>query len=91
MHPAQTPNLWVPVCCERVMRFNVFAQKDGTAYGSLVCTVCNKSVLFELEHRAELSDYGEGAHVLAMLGSPRPPKGERRKIDADAALNDQTL
>jgi hypothetical protein len=73
------------------MRFNIFVQKNGTAYGSLVCTVCNKSVSYELEHQADLSTYGEGARALNMLGAPKPPKEERRKVDEDAALNDQTL
>lgn len=91
MNPTQTANLWIPVCCERVMRYNVFVQKDGTAYGALVCTLCNKNVSFELEHQADLSAYGEGARVLNMLGSPKPPKEERKKVDGDAALNDQTL
>lgn len=91
MDPVQTANLWIPVCCERVMRYNVFAQKNGTAYGSLVCTVCNKSVSFELEHQADLSAYGDGARAITILGSPKPPQGVRRKIDEDAALNDQTL
>jgi hypothetical protein len=88
---ATTANLWIPVCCERVMRFNLFIQKNGTSYGSLVCTVCNKSVSFELEHQAQLSEYGEGARALRMLGSPKPPKDVRRKVDENAALNDKTL
>jgi hypothetical protein len=91
LDPTKSANLWIPVCCERVMRFNIFAQKSGTAYGSLVCTVCNKSVSFELEHHADLSAYGEGARVLNMLGSPKPPKDVRRKVDERAAVNDQTL
>ena len=91
MDPTKTANLWIPVCCERVMRFNVFMQKDGTAYGSLVCTVCNKSVSFELEQQSDLGAYGEGARSLNMLVAPKPPKDERRKIDEDAAMNDQTL
>lgn len=73
------------------MRFNMFVQKNGTVYGSLVCTVCNKSVAFELEHQADLPAYGEGARALTMLGSPKPPKEARRKVDEDAAMNDQTL
>jgi len=73
------------------MRYNIFAQKDGSAYGSLICTVCSKNVTFELDHLADLSAYGEGARVLSMLGSPKPPNVERRKVDGDAALNDQTL
>jgi hypothetical protein len=73
------------------MRYNLFLQKDGSAYGSLVCTRCNKNVTFELEHLADLSAYGEGARVLNMLGTPKPPNVERGKAAGDAALNDQTL
>ena len=73
------------------MRFNMFAQQGGTAYGVLVCSVCNKNVTFELEHQADASLYGEGARVLSMLGSPKPPNAERKKLDGDAALNDNTL
>jgi hypothetical protein len=89
--PVQPTNLWIPVCCERVMRFNMFVQKDGTAYGALVCTVCSKNITFELEHSADLSAYGAGARALTILGSPKPPNVERRKPDGDATLNDQTL
>jgi hypothetical protein len=73
------------------MRYNIFGQKGGTAYGALVCAVCNKSVTFELEHLADLSAFGEGARVLSMLGSPKPPNAERRRADSDADLSDQTL
>ena len=66
-------------------------QKSGTAYGSLVCTVCNKSVSYELEHSPDLSEYGDGAKVISMLGSPKPPKDERKRIDEDAASKDLTL
>jgi hypothetical protein len=85
-------NLWIPVCCERVMRFNVFMLKNsGLAYGSLVCTACNKSVSFELEHQTDLLAYGQGALLLNMLGSPKPPRDARRKVDEDAAIDDTTL
>ena len=73
------------------MRFNVFVQKNGTVYGALVCTVCNKSVSYELEHNPDLSGYGDGAKVISMLGSPKPPKDERKRIDEDAASKDLTL
>ena len=73
------------------MRFNMFVQKEGTAYGALVCTVCSKNITFELEHSADLSAYGAGARVLSMLGSPKPPNVERRKADGDTTSNDQTL
>ena len=70
------------------MRYNVFAQQGAASYGVLVCSVCNKNVTFELEHQADVSKYGEGSRVLNMLGSPRPPNMERKKLDGDAALND---
>jgi hypothetical protein len=72
------------------MRYNMFVQQDGTAYGTLVCSVCNKNVTFELENQAGLSKYGQGSRVLSMLGSPRPPNAVRRKADGDAGL-DNTL
>jgi hypothetical protein len=73
------------------MRYNMFAQKDGTAYGALVCSVCNKNVTFELEHQAEMGKYGAGSRVLSMLGSPKPPDVVRRKADGDGGLDDKTL
>ena len=73
------------------MRFNIFGPKDGPGYGALVCSVCNKTVTFELEPQADLSKYGEGSRVLNMLGSPKPPDVVRKKRDGEAALNDQTL
>jgi hypothetical protein len=73
------------------MRYNLFLQTDGAAYGSLVCTVCSKNVTFELEHMVDLSAYGEGSRVLGMLGAPKPPNVERRRPDEDAAMNDKTL
>jgi hypothetical protein len=84
---AQTENLWVPVCCERVMRYNMFVQQNGTAYGALVCSVCNKNVTFELEHEAEMSKYGQGSRVLNVLGSPKPPNAPR-KAGGDAGQDD---
>ena len=51
----------------------------------------NKNVTFQLERQADVSMYGEGARVLGMLGSPKPPDVERKKLDGDAALNDNTL
>lgn len=72
------------------MRYNMFVQKGGAAYGALVCSVCNKNVTFELENSADLSAYGDGSRVLSMLASPKPPNVPRPKSDEDT-LNDQTL
>jgi hypothetical protein len=73
------------------MRYNVFIQQDGTGYGALVCSVCNKSVTFELDHQPDLSAYGEGARVLNMLGAPKPPNVQRQKPAGDSDLDDKTL
>jgi hypothetical protein len=73
------------------MRYNMLVQKDGTAYGALICGVCNKNVTFELEPSADLSAYGEGSRVLNMLGSPKPPTAERPKAAGETTLNDPTL
>jgi hypothetical protein len=73
------------------MRYNIFAQQDGAAYGALFCSVCSKNVAFELEQQADLSAYGEGSRVLSMLGAPKPPNVPRPRTAGDSALNDQTL
>jgi hypothetical protein len=91
MSTAPTPNVWVPVCCDRVMRYNMFVPKDGAAYGTMFCTVCSKNVSFELESHLDLNAYGEGARVLNMLGSPKPPKTDRPKAAGETRLKDQTL
>jgi hypothetical protein len=91
MSPVQATNVWVPVCCDRVMRYNMFVPKGGSAYGALVCTVCSKNITFELEPLLDLSAYGEGGRILNMLGSPKPPKANRPKAAADERLKDQTL
>ena len=79
------------MCCERVMRYNIFVKQRGATYGALVCSVCNKNVTFELEHQADVNNYGEGSRVLNVLGSPKPPNVKRKKLDGDAAVNDKTL
>jgi hypothetical protein len=83
--------MWVPVCCGRVMRCNMFRQPDGGAYAALVCTVCNKNITLEQEPLASRNDFGEGSAVLNLLGSPKPPKTERRKQVAEAGPDDPTL
>ncbi len=79
MSAEQTPIVWVPTCCGRVMRYNIFKLPDGGAYGSLVCTICSKNINLEQEPLAAVNTYGEGSSVLSVVGSPRPPKEERRK------------
>jgi hypothetical protein len=73
------------------MRFNMFVQQNGSAYGALFCSACSKNVTFELEHQTDLASYGEGSKVLHMLGAPKPPNEPRQKSAGDSAMNDQTL
>ena len=47
--PGDSQKVWIPVCCGRVMRFNRFLKEDGGAYGSMVCTICNKNIILEQE------------------------------------------
>jgi hypothetical protein len=79
MSGEKTPIVWVPLCCGRVMRFNRFLRQDGGAYGTFVCTVCSKNIILEQEELPAENAYGEGSCVLSVLGSPKPPKTDRRK------------
>ena len=83
--------MWVPVCCGRVMRCNTFKQPDGGAYAALVCAVCNKNITLEQEPTAAANNFGEGSSILSLIGSPRPPKTERRKSFTEAGPDDPTL
>jgi hypothetical protein len=83
--------MWVPVCCGRVMRCNMFRQPGGGTYAALVCTVCNKNITLEQEPLAAANDFGEGSAVLSLLGSPKPPKRERKRQVAEAGPDDPTL
>jgi hypothetical protein len=83
--------IWVPVCCGRVMRCNMFRQADGGTYAALVCSVCNKNITLEQESRAAADKFGEGSNILSLMGSPKPPKTERKKSFAEAGPDDPTL
>jgi len=83
--------MWVPVCCGRVMRCNMFRQADGGAYAALVCTVCNKTITLEQEAAGDAGAFGEGSSVLSLIGSPKPPKTERKKSFVEAGPDDPTL
>lgn len=83
--------MWVPVCCERVMHCNMFRQVGGGSYAALVCTVCNKNITLEQEPLAAANNFGEGSTVLSLIGSPKPPKTERKRPLAEAGPDDPTL
>ena len=88
-HDAST--MWVPVCCGRVMRCNMFKQARGGTYAALVCTVCNKNITLEQEPATAAKNFGEGSSVLSLIGSPKPPKTERRKSFTENGPDDPTL
>jgi len=83
--------MWVPVCCGRVMRCNTFRQADGGSYAVLVCSQCNKNVTLEQEPLAPVADFGEGSSLLSLVGSPKPPKSERKKSFKEVGPDDPTL
>jgi hypothetical protein len=73
------------------MRCNMFRQADGDAYAALVCTVCNKNITLEQESLADADKFGEGSNILSLIGSPKPPKAERKKSSIEASPDDPTL
>jgi hypothetical protein len=73
------------------MRCNMFRQADGGTYAALVCSVCNKNITLEQESRAAADKFGEGSNILSLMGSPKPPKTERKKSFAEAGPDDPTL
>lgn len=87
----EASKIWVPVCCERVMRCNMFRQADGGMYAALVCALCNKNITLEQESRTAASAFGEGTNILSLVGSPKPPKTERKKAFREASPDDPTL
>ena len=88
---AQTPNLWVPVCCERVMRYNMFFQQDGLATVHWSAPSATRTSRSNSNIKPTCRAYGEGSRVLSMLGSPKPPMYAAPKPAGDSALNDKTL
>jgi hypothetical protein len=87
----KSSTVWVPVCCGRVMRCNMFRQADGGSYAALVCALCNKNITLEQESLDAAGKFGEGSSVLSLIGSPKPPKTERRKSVTEAGPDDPTL
>lgn len=76
------------------MRFNRFLKADGEAFGSMVCTICNKNIVLEQEAVPPEGAYGEGARMLTVIGTPKPPKTDRRRASDDmtgTGSDDQTL
>jgi hypothetical protein len=84
------PMVWVPVCCGRVMRYNVFGRADGGAFATLSCRICARNITLEQENPENLKEYGERATVVQVIGAPRPPTEDRAKVH-EAGTNEPTL
>jgi len=82
--------MWVPVCCGRVMRCNMFRQADGAACAALLCSVCNKNITLEQEPLSAVDKFGDGSKLLSLISSPKPPKTERKKSTAESSPDDPT-
>ena len=91
MAAEKAPTLWVPVCCDRVMQYNVYGRTDIGAFGTLGCRICGRSITLEPESAEKVKDYGERAGVIQVIGSPRPPTESRKKTPGDGGTNDPTL
>lgn len=91
MAPDLSSSVWIPVCCGRVMRCNFFKQADGGSLAALVCTVCSKNITLEQEPLASVGSFGDGANVLSLLGSPKPPKTDRRRTINAFGSDEPTL
>jgi hypothetical protein len=87
----KAPSVWVPICCGRVMRYNVFGRGDGGAFATLGCQICARSITLEHEDAEKLKEYGERATIIQMIGSPRPPTQDRTKNTPDGGTNEPTL
>jgi hypothetical protein len=60
----------------------------------MVCSICNKSIILEQEEAPADDAYGEGTRMLTVVGTPKPPKTDRRKVSAafdETSSDDHTL
>ena len=87
----ENSTVWVPVCCGRVMRCNLFKQTDGSILAALVCTSCSKNITLEQEPLEATHQYGGGTNLLRLLGTPKPPKTDRRKAVTEPRGDEPTL
>lgn len=91
MTEQETSTIWVPTCCGVTMRHNIFREREGAGHGTLVCPNCGKHISLEAEPLGSLNEFGEGARVLSVVATPRPPKKARRMAAANQQIDDQTL
>lgn len=77
---------WIPVCCQRVMRHNVFGSGNAVV-ATFVCTSCGKHISLQPHNSGLLEDYGEGARILPVLAVSRPAQ---RRLGATTTADEET-
>lgn len=83
-------SVWIPQCCEHVMRHNVFRSGDKVIAAALVCTVCGKNVALTLHEEGSLDDFGAGVQVLPVLAVAKPLR-QRANVQSPAGSDTETL
>ena len=84
---ATNTSTWVPICCETVMRHNVF-QGDTAPVATLVCTACGKHITLQPHTTGSIDEYGEGAGVLQIVSVARP---HRHGANAGEPASEDTM
>lgn len=87
----ETTIIWVPTCCEQVMRHNRFRGPGDKTYAALVCASCGKHVGFESETAEVLGQYPEGTELFSVLGVPRSVRKASAGDSSQGELSDETL
>jgi hypothetical protein len=71
---AESATTWVPTCCQTPMRYNVFQGSDSALAATLVCVTCGKHFTLQPHVSGSFDQYGEGTHMLHVIGIPRPAR-----------------
>lgn len=83
-------DFWLPICCQTVMRHNVFRGKDDSRAATLVCANCGKNVTLQPHGSGPITQYGEGARTLQVVTVSRPAQRGLESI-LTAADREETL
>lgn len=81
--------MWVPICCETVMRYNTFGAGDDSV-AAFICTSCGKNFALQPHNGGSIDGYGQGARVVAVV-SVKHPSRERVKSAAAHSDRDDTM
>lgn len=79
---------WIPVCCRRVLRHNVFGSGASVA-ATLVCASCGKHIGLQPHTSGSIEDYDNGPHRLRVLGVSRPTQCDQQPTVTTASPDDE--